>query len=226
MSRNAIVQYVLIVRTLTAFGPLLVLGPAGGCRSAGSGEPDAIDAAGSPVTVARDFVDAYPFAGPTLQSPRAALAREDGEALYRLAIENDRALREYFGTRSACSCPGGSCEDLAPLERSLVERETAFERQLGIRLDAMEAAVEGRQKQASTAGAEFGRFRALIETLSRDRMRLLRREILGAACQPVRFRAPPGAFFLAYYTAWLRLSRDLPPGLRKEFFTDATEVPK
>lgn len=182
---------------------------------------------GSPPTVDLRAVESYPFGMRGLRSPLTSLMREDGEGLYKLALDNDRALRQYYAETPLCVCPGASCGDLSLVDRALRQREKAMEQQLALRLDAMEAAVEGyRGRQASQAGSDFGRFRALIETLARDRMQLLRTEILHCGCGPARFRAPPGAFFVAYYTAWLRLSRDLPPTLRKEFFTDIPDMPK
>lgn len=241
-NRPANVQSVLTVRTFFTDGAfrwglllvLVFLGTAG-CRSV----PPSPDNGNG--TEGTEIPPAYPFLIPGLRSPLEALAREDGEEIYRIALENDRLLRQEFAReetlRSVCACDSKACRRarLNRFEELLKKRELAWRRQLTLRLNAMETAVQSHITSKKARGPDFVRYRLLIETLSEERMTLLRRELVraGESCAvpqpgsaPWFFQAPPGAFFLPYYTAWFRFSRDLPPALRKEFFSPGRELPK
>lgn len=163
----------------------------------------------------------YPLPLESLQPARPFIVKGDGQGLFHLANQNERALKQRLQAEASavrpllCDGCGPECRraSLNRMKEQTDRRNRAVMKQLRLRLDALEARL---QQQSSLS--EFRRNRLLLETVAEERLLHIQSYWLQAiaACQssPV----PEGRWFLPYYTAYFKLARALPDDLRSSDF--------
>jgi len=172
--------------------------------------------------------DGYPLPTDSLQPARPFLVKGDGEGLYRLAGQNDAALKRRLDQeaaplrRSFCN----SCDDACrrrrvdSMEALIEKRNLAQRKQLQLRLDALESRLEAhsRKNGVKIDMSEFRRNRLLLETVAEERLLLIQDYWLHSLLACENAPAPEHRLFLSYYTAYFKLLEALPAGLASEFF--------
>lgn len=172
--------------------------------------------------------DGYPLPVDSLQPARPFVVRGDGEGLYRLAGQNDAALKKRLDQEAAplrqsfCSACNDECRRhrIDTMKALIEKRNLAQRKQLQLRLDALESRLEAHSLKSGVKIdiSEFRRNRLLLETVAEERLLLIQNYWLQSLLACENAPAPEHRLFLPYYTAYFKLVKALPAGLASEFF--------
>jgi hypothetical protein len=170
----------------------------------------------------------YPLPADSLRAAGSLIRKGDGEGLFRLAAENDAALKNRLDLEAASLRPMFChlCDEDCRRRRIQVmadlteKRNAAHRKQLKLRLDALESRMEmhfASQKGGSEM-SEFRRNRLLLETVADERLLLIQKYWLHSLSACERQNRPEDHLFLPYYTAYFKLVKSLPAYVAAEFF--------
>lgn len=172
--------------------------------------------------------DGYPLPVDSLQPAGPLLVKGDGEGLYRLAAQNDAALKKRLDQeaaplrRSFCDACNEQCRRrrVDTMKALTEKRNLAQRKQLKLRLDALEGRLEthSRRQGPDSVMSEFRRNRLLLETVADERLLHIQEYWLQSLLACESAVRPEDRLFLPYYTAYFKLVKSLPAGFAAEFF--------
>jgi len=173
--------------------------------------------------------DGYPLPIDSLQPARPFLVKGDGEGLYRLAGQNDAALKKrldeeaFLLRQTFCEECNDECRKrrMDHMKDLTGTRNLAQARHLRLRLDALQSRLEAYSRKSGVKidMSEFRRSRLLLETVAEERLLLIQNYWLLALRSCGSAALPEQRWFLPYYTAYFKLINTLPAGFRStEFF--------
>ncbi len=170
----------------------------------------------------------YPLPVDSLQPAGPLLVKGDGEGLYRLAAQNDAALKKRLDQeaaplrRSFCDACNEQCRRrrVDTMKALTEKRNLAQRKQLKLRLDALEGRLEtySRRQGPDSVMSEFRRNRLLLETVADERLLHIQEYWLQSLLACESAVRPEDRLFLPYYTAYFKLVKSLPAGFAAEFF--------
>lgn len=170
----------------------------------------------------------YPLPVESLQPAGPLLAKGDGEGLYRLAAQNDAALKKRLEQEAAplrryfCDACNEQCRRrrIDTMKALTEKRNLAQRKQLKLRLDALEGRLEtySRRQGADSLMSEFRRNRLLLETVADERLLHIQEYWLQSLLACESAVRPEDRLFLPYYTAYFKLVKSLPAEFAAEFF--------
>lgn len=170
----------------------------------------------------------YPLPVESLQPAGPLLVKGDGEGLYRLAAQNDAALKKRLDQeatplrRSFCDACNEQCRRrrVDTMKALTEKRNLAQRKQLKLRLDALEGRLEtySRRQGPDSVMSEFRRNRLLLETVADERLLHIQEYWLQSLLACESAVRPEDRLFLPYYTAYFKLVKSLPAGFAAEFF--------